>query len=132
MESTDLILAAYLTFFGGGVAALFWTRMNRLEDRLVSVETRMATKDDFDRVNARLDGTATKEDFHLVGQRLVQTATKDDLDRVNRRLDQTATKEDVDRIVHRLDQMSGEMAIMRSDLTHVALAVGARPKAPGT
>lgn len=70
----ELILGIYLTFFGGAVSALFWTRMNRLEDRLERVEQHMATKED-------------------------------------------------------VAEVRSETAIMRSDLTHVALAVGAKPRA---
>lgn len=42
----EVILGIYLTFFGGGISALFWTRMNRLEDRLERVEQQMATRED--------------------------------------------------------------------------------------
>ena len=72
MDLTAVILATYLTLLGGGIAALFWTRLNRLE--------------------AKMDTFATRED---------------------------------------LNALRNEVAIMRSDLTQVALAVGARPRASG-
>lgn len=85
---TDVILATYLTLVGGGIAALFWTRLNRIESRMQS----FATREDLNRLETKVDACATREE---------------------------------------LSALRGEMAIMRSDLTQVALAVGARPRASG-
>lgn len=88
MNLSELVLGLYLTFFGGAMSGLFWVRMNRIEERLVRVETTMATKDEF---NALRQGVQSD-----------------------------------------LAEMRKDFAIMRSDLTHVALAVGARPRASGS
>lgn len=92
----ELILGIYLTFFGGAMSALFWTRMNRLEERMDGIEARMATKEDLAALRDEMHGRLEEQRGEMGGG---------------------------------FAGLRAEMAIMRSDLTHVALAVGARPRA---
>jgi hypothetical protein len=51
-------------------------------------------------------------------------------DAQDRRIDQLDQR--IDRLDHRIDGLQASMDAMRSDLTQVALAVGARPRASNT
>ena len=48
------------------------------------------------------------------------------LNRIEGNMADMATRQDVDRLFEEMAVMRHEQAVMRSDLTHVALAVGAR------
>lgn len=96
MPSETVLDMVFTAFLGGGLGALVWVRMSRLEARQDEIQKDLA---------GFREQMATG--FGLVA----------------------ATREDVARVHDEMGEMRGEMAIMRSDLTHVALAVGAnRPK----
>lgn len=111
-ETLDLIVNSLVV---GAVGALLWARLNRLEAAVDSMRGELAS--------VRGELAKTREEM----------ATKADVGRIERGLARTreemATKADLERLGAQMDAMRDEMAIMRSDLTHIALAVGAsRPK----
>lgn len=46
MTSGDLFLGILMVLLNGGLGSLFWARLNRIEDRLVYLSDRMATRDE--------------------------------------------------------------------------------------
>jgi hypothetical protein len=99
MDVGDAALAGYLTLLSGALGALLWTRLNRIEAELAT----RAGKEELEAVRQELAGKSDKADIEAIRQELAGKADKADVEAIRR-----------------------EMAIMRSDLTQVALAVGAR------
>jgi hypothetical protein len=99
MDVGDVALAIYTTLTTGGLGALIWTRLNRIEAVLAT----KADRAEFEALRQELATKADKGDVGTLRQELATKAVTADLDAIRR-----------------------EMAIMRSDLTQVALAVGAK------
>ena len=76
MNLSEIVLGLYLTFLGGGLAALFWVRMNRIEERLVRVETTMATKDELSalRQETHSEFAEMRKDFAIMRSDLTHVA----------------------------------------------------------
>lgn len=70
-------------------------------------------------LNGRFD--RIDKHFEKFDLKLDEKASKADVGRIDAKLDEKASKADVDRL-------AGEIATMRSDLTQVALAIGARQR----
>ncbi len=106
MDVGDAALAGYLTFLWGALGALFWTHLNRIEAELAGK-------------SGKGDLEATRKEVAAIRRDLAGKADKADIESIRDELARKADKADVEAIRR-------EMAIMRSDLTQVALAVGAR------
>jgi uncharacterized protein YicC (UPF0701 family) len=103
MALGEVVIPAFLAFASTGLGTLFWSRLNRIEDRLERVEEALAGKAEASALESLRDELATKAD-------------KADLESLREEL---ADKADVAGI-------RGELANLRSDLTQIALAVGSR------
>jgi hypothetical protein len=121
MDVGDAALAGYLTLLGGVLGALLWTRLNRIEAELASKSStreveamRWELKGDIEVLRGGLKG-----DIEVLRKELAGKADKADLEVIRKELAGKSDKAD-------LEAIRREMAIMRSDLTLVALAVGAR------
>jgi hypothetical protein len=99
MDVGDVAVAAYITLLSGAGGFLLWARLNRIE--------------------AELGGKSDKSDVERLRQEIAGKADKGGLEAIRTELARKADKADVEAIRR-------EMAIMRSDLTQVALVVGAR------
>jgi hypothetical protein len=121
MDVGDAALAGYITLLSGALGALLWTRLNRIEAELASKSSagevkamRGELKADIEVLRKELAGKADKADLEAMRGEL-----KADIEAIRQGIARMADKADVEAIRR-------EMAIMRSDLTQVALAVGAR------
>ena len=110
MDVGDAALAAYVTLVSGALGALLWARLNRIEAELAN----KADKADFGPI---------RKDLASIREELAGKADKADLEAIRAELAKKADKAD-------LEALRREMAIMRSDLTQVALVVGARRSRP--
>jgi uncharacterized protein YicC (UPF0701 family) len=106
MTLGEVVIAAFLALASTGLGTLLWSRLNRIEDRLERVEEALAGKAEASALESLRDELATKAD-------------KADLESLREELATKADKADVAGI-------RGELANLRSDLTQIALAVGAR------
>ncbi len=106
MDVGDAALAFYVTLVSGALGALLWARLNRIEAELAN----MADKAEFEPI---------RKDLTSIREELAGKADKTDLEAIRTELARKPDKAD-------LEALRREMAIMRSDLTQVALAVGAR------
>lgn len=102
MTSGEIVISLFIAFVSAGLGSLFWTRLNRLESRLDGVMAQMATQGDMNRLEDGID--------HMDG-RFAQMVTRDEF------------REEMARL---RGEVRAEIAGLRSDLTQVALAVGAR------
>jgi hypothetical protein len=122
MDVGDAALAGYITLLSGALGALLWTRLNRIEAELASKSStgeveamRGELKADIEVLRKELAGKAEKADVEAMRGEL-----KADIEALRQGgIAGMTDKADVEAIRR-------EMAIMRSDLTLVALAVGAR------
>jgi hypothetical protein len=114
MDVGDVALAGYITLLSGALGALLWTRLNRIEAELAT----RAGKAELEVVRKELAGKSDKADIEVLRQELAGKADKADLEAIRVELARKADKAD-------LEAIRREMAIMRSDLTQVALAIGA-------
>jgi hypothetical protein len=106
MTLGEMVIAAFLAFASIGLGTLFWSRLNRIEDRLERVEEILAGKADASAVESlrgELATKADKADFELLREELAGTADKNDVGGIRQ-----------------------ELVNVRSDLTLIALAVGTR------
>jgi hypothetical protein len=110
MDVGDLAVAGYITVLSVAGGFLLWARLNRIEAELAGKSStreleavRGELKGDIDGIRKELAGKADKADIEAIRIELARKADKADLEALRR-----------------------EMAIMRSDLTQVALVVGAR------
>ena len=110
MDVGDVAVAGYITLLSGVAGFLLWARLNRIEAELAGKSStreleavRGELKADIEGIRKELTGKSDKSDVERLRQELAGKADKADLEAIRR-----------------------EMAIMRSDLTQVALVVGAR------
>ena len=117
MSLGEIVNTAFIAFISAGVGALLWTRLGRLEDQLVT-KASVADLNSF-----RSESRAELNSFRAeVRAALAATASAADLNSF--RAEVRAELAEVRR------QSREEFAGLRSDLTHMALAVGAgRPQA---
>jgi hypothetical protein len=114
----DLVFTGLVT---GGLGVLLWKRLDGLETgqailrrEVADIRERMATRDEL----ARLRGEMTTELSGLRGEMTTELS--------GLRGEMTT---ELSGLRGEMSAMRSEMAVMRSDLTHVALAVGVnRPK----
>jgi hypothetical protein len=107
MPPEAIVNALLMALISGALGALLWRRLDRLEAGLDDVRWQLSTT---------REQMALRTDLDSIRE---QMALRTDLDSIR---EQMARRSDIDRL-------RDELAVMRSDLTHVALAVGAgRPK----
>jgi hypothetical protein len=106
MDVGDVAVAAYITLLSGAGGFLLWARLNRIESELA--------------------GKADKADIEAFRRELAGKADKTDIEALHRELAGKSTTGELQVIRADLEALRREMAIMRSDLTQVALVVGAR------
>lgn len=111
MPLEQIYLGLFTAVLGGGLGALFWARLNRIEARLEQLTLQVA-------------GTATREELAKLRNQVAGIAAS------------AATRQEVAELRKDLsDRMGGlatraEVVAMRADLTQIALALGAsRPRA---
>ena len=149
MDPSELILGIYMTLLYGGMTALVWARLNRLETKMDTLATRDELHATASAIRGELHASAlaTREEVHATASAIrgelhaSASATRDELHatasaiREDLRVSASGTREEVHAtgLATRedLNALRNEVAIMRSDLTQVALAVGARPRASG-
>jgi hypothetical protein len=105
MDVGDVAVAAYITLLSGAGGFLLWARLNRIEAELAS----KSSTHQLEAVRAEL-----KADIEGIRKELAGKSSTREVDAMRGEL-----KAD-------LEALRREMAIMRSDLTQVALVVGAR------
>jgi hypothetical protein len=62
MTLGEVVIAAFLAFASTGLGTLFWSRLNRIEDRLERVEEALAGKAEASALESLRDELATKAD----------------------------------------------------------------------
>ncbi len=129
MTPGDLIITAYITLLSAGLGTLFWTRLNRLEDQLsdkASVHDLRRLRADGAEFRAEVAqdfGQLRAEVAEDLGQLRADVA--EDLGQLRAEVAQFRAEAREDSA-----ELRRELAGLRSDLTQVALAVGAgRPTA---
>jgi arsenate reductase-like glutaredoxin family protein len=122
MSLEAIIEISFFTLFTGGLGALFWARMNRLEAQIIDIRATMATRDEV----AQFRSESREGLAQLRGE------TRDDLSQVRGDLAQLRQELAQLRAEMKADMAAirQELAVMRSDLTHVALAVGVNKPKP--
>jgi hypothetical protein len=103
MSLETIIEMAFFAVFTGGLGTLFWARLNRLEAQIIDIRRTMATREDL--AQSRAEG-------------------RNDLAQFRKEV-----RNDFAQIRTEMSAIRHEIAVLRSDLTQVALAVGVnRPK----
>jgi hypothetical protein len=106
MDVGDVAVAAYITLLSGAGGFLLWARLNRIE--------------------AELAGKSSTRELEAVRRELAGKADKADIEALRKELAGKSTTGELQVMRADLEALRREMTIMRSDLTQVALAVGAR------
>jgi hypothetical protein len=109
------ILMVFLAVVGG---CLLKERLDGFEARLVRIEDRLnaaPTRAEFGRLEERLDASPTRVEFDPL---------RAEVERLRETVD--VLRGAVDGLHSAVDVLRGEVNAMRSDLTQIALAVGAR------
>ncbi|MFN2488671.1 MAG: hypothetical protein ABR529_02800 [Actinomycetota bacterium] len=108
MSAGEIVITAFIGFVSAGLGSLIWSRLGRLEDEMSKLGREL-------RVEIR--GCASKEDLEIVRVEIRGCASKEDLEtfRSETRSETRGVRSDI--------------AALRSDLTQVAPAVGAHPRA---
>jgi hypothetical protein len=104
MSAFEILVAAYFALIPPVLGALFWRRLDRMERGL-------------DELSKAVAGCATREEMAELSRAVGGCATREEMGEFRREMRSE------------LGQLRGEHAALRSDLTQVALAVGARPRA---
>lgn len=99
-DSAVLVLTTFIALMGGALGVLFWSRLNRIEANMATRRELLQVRDDLRRETAHLRDGLEGDIAELRG--------------------------DMAQLRSDMSQLHGEFAAMRSDLTYVALAVGAR------
>jgi hypothetical protein len=85
MTLGEVVIAAFLAFASTGLGTLFWSRLNRIEDRLERVEEALAGKAEASALESLRDELATKVDKADLESLREELATKADTRPTSRR-----------------------------------------------
>ena len=124
MDVGDVAVAAYITLLSGAGGFLLWARLNRIEAELAgksSTRELQAVRGELQAVRGEL-----KADIEGIRRDLAGKSDKSDIENLRQELAGKSTTGELQVIRADLETLRREMAIMRSDLTQVALVVGAR------
>ncbi len=115
MTSGDLFVAAFVAFATAGMTALFWRQMSGLRDEMRQgfreLREEMRSGDAKLRTEMQSGHASIRSELAELGRELRAEMQSGDAS-----------------IRSELAELRAEIATMRSDLTHVALAVGARAR----
>ena len=104
MTTFEILVATYMAVVPAALGALFWSRLNQIESKLDHIASTYVTRDEFN---------AAMSEFRA---------------EVNTALSEFRAEFHADLAESRAESRQ-DIGNLRSDVTHIALAVGARPRA---